>query len=469
MEAILTSVLLFAHLNRFVNFVNSFEIIPFGDLEKGEIKDMFENFDGNLLPEIFNTDNLKSYDNIVNIHQLLSPLTTSKCFIVINNLKGVNIPENIYPVILRNIQPAIFKLNEWHTDFMWIPKEIPKVYYINENATTVRWSYPCILSKFMEGIDPEIGLDYGKYQSYCVKIAKQKLSVNSKLWSCEVQVNLFLPKYTVSIVTLPKMFNEWETGKTELHLTSVPPLEIFVEESVEIYTNFKFIRWNEGRFEEYAADQHIVHNFVPSIPVFVTGKTTQIKKYLDKSFTIENVYIISTCKTCMEFRIQINKQSMKTWMDISWNDILQISKPKQDSIKFWKRKFRMIGFTPIENDLFRHLDNCENVYKQNGALGRPDVQEKRDLALHAFTMAIMTAAKNFSYNTMREFGSHYLLFTSCQRIFTTAQVGNTHCTITSKQIHYDLSVAVIVVYRRLHFKNSLTFSTYMFGFLLGYF
>ncbi len=88
-------------------------------------------------------------------------------------------------------------------------------------------------------------------------------------------------------------------------------------------------------------------------------------------------------------------------MHISWKEIIYISRPKPIDSTFWK--FSQFGVTPLENDIFEHLDKCENVYMKNGALGRPNFPEKRDSALHAFTMAIMTAARNFTYTSDGKF------------------------------------------------------------------
>lgn len=138
-------------------------------------------------------DNWNSLSVPVDLSQL-SNFEGSKCLISMDNFLNSPLIKIMFPVIIRNPIIAAYKDEDYTMSFLgWVPEQMPvSLNQINNSEAIAK---PEVLNRLIDG--------------RCLSINLGKLILNSRVWKCQLRVDLF-PPYLES-PKLPTMF-EYMSG-----------------------------------------------------------------------------------------------------------------------------------------------------------------------------------------------------------------------------------------------------------------
>jgi len=137
----------------------------------------------------------EEYPSIENLHDYLEPF--SNCFVHIKNHKGVDIHPTTVPIILSEMEALLWRHNysKYNYDNLASEKIIPvqkltqKGKYVHNKINSFI-DFNCTSGFFIK--TPQ---DHWKvsYTGYCLAINHTHFVMNSRPWSCQVQLDIFAP------------------------------------------------------------------------------------------------------------------------------------------------------------------------------------------------------------------------------------------------------------------------------------
>lgn len=155
---------------------------------------------------------------IENLDRPLSALTNKHCFVVIDNVRQLDVPaigEN--PVILRSIVPVVAVVAKAPAKLFYGPR-----FLTNKNFTSEEYNVSCPLSRFLL---PE------SLNVFCLRLNIGRYWRRIKPWNCNVQIGLFPLSYYYKIYgTLLNHYSVQNLRPLTLFPDLSPGVQIFVME-----------------------------------------------------------------------------------------------------------------------------------------------------------------------------------------------------------------------------------------------
>ncbi len=191
-------------------------------------EDSFEKIPYHILTHNNGTSSPATPKTVENLELDLKHFGNDNCLIAINNFLEADIQiNNQVPVILRQfglviLHSEIQSFPSSDSDLIWAPKEhlalIDGNYMVNDDYDII---LNCHISKYFA----PLGIRNSRH-GYCVGLNPTKFSSASKPWSCEVQIDLFMPK---KLFDAGKHTHIFRSGVLQSISSSMPKLNIMVD------------------------------------------------------------------------------------------------------------------------------------------------------------------------------------------------------------------------------------------------
>ncbi len=145
---------------------------------------------------------------IQNIHTVLEGFQTDHCLHLIDNWQGVDINQtSAIPFIIRKLEQAFsHRKIRWqdqeYLDQLLIPSQnsFMKGNFSQQNLTKAKY-HNCPTSKLYYPLIAD-----GINEAFCVDLDHGMFQLKSKLWQCEIQLNLLMPDHLLKNHNFPGFF-----------------------------------------------------------------------------------------------------------------------------------------------------------------------------------------------------------------------------------------------------------------------
>jgi len=195
----------------------------------------------------------------INLQPILENLSLDHCLIVLNNFESVDLVRGSFaPIILRQFDFTLLsrKPDNPHApngkyefkSFTWIPKQYFKDIIgsynisINHFEDADQLMHNCPHSKHFAPIPIT---DQGS-DALCVDLDLVQLSVSSKSWQCQVQLDIFMPQNLLQIARYTQIFGIMSPGNYNLLPILRPTINILVDSkrSPKKYRSLDLLMWS---------------------------------------------------------------------------------------------------------------------------------------------------------------------------------------------------------------------------------
>ncbi len=205
----------------------------------------------------------QTYSIVNNLNTFLSKVTTGRCLIVLNNFKGVDLPPfSSTPILQRRFSLALLShLQEdffsfEFTDIVWAPpgtRNFTKGFFElpTEGQKTFIATHPCPVSRI---ITPIILGEFFLNTCYCVGIDLNAFVHASKLWQCQIQVDLFIPNYLLEVAKFTQIFRDKELPLNYFAPSTVPQLNILIHSELNLNEIGAMYKWTNRDDASVASD-----------------------------------------------------------------------------------------------------------------------------------------------------------------------------------------------------------------------
>lgn len=248
----------------------------------------------------------KNYTFIENLNTILDQFEKNKCLVVVNNFQGVQIyPIKRTPIILRQIGLALLSIypkNKWdgqtvNTELVWAPHgtyyNVSSSIKVPADDLKVKTRHPCPTSTIFTPtlFGSYTGLNHG----FCVGIDLDLFIRASKLWQCQIQVDLFRPEFLFEIGKPVQIFRSIENEYSKFLPSTVPQINMLVHSYPLKYKSSRLHHWVTVPGNDIEKD---VSSFYIRTDTQLTALATCISKSFWMSCYIENLNVLKPCVQC---------------------------------------------------------------------------------------------------------------------------------------------------------------------------
>ncbi len=281
------------------------------------------------------TSSLATPRNVENLHSILEHFGNDKCLVAINNFLGADIQMNPHvPVILRRFELVIvhsemlpdigFKYLTEKNILIWAPKE--RLAEINGNYT-VELTDEIILNCYISQYFTPMSYKSTK-NGYCVGLNPIKFSSSSKPWSCEVQIDLFMPHKLFQLGKFTQIFRCWNCYPFQV-ASSMLKINILVGErmTLEAFDAVAVVNWMSREPSSRRSFVDDESDFQLPTDRILFGYVNCVKTGIIRSFNcrIPNFDILFPCTECKNAYFQ----EELTFGELSIDSIKFLDKRKQ--------------------------------------------------------------------------------------------------------------------------------------------
>ncbi len=278
------------------------------------------------------------YSPVKNLNRLLEKFANEKCLIVINNFRGVHLIASRYTaLILKQFNLAILtqsldyklpSIARYH--LLWAPPELSLITNSTlrepEQKSYKKQFLRCSASKLF--LPVELGV--ASNTDHCTAIHKNEFLKTSKLWQCEIQLDLFIPNYLLELGKITHIFRDHE-GKGRMFVPSnIPQLNVLVHlDPIPVHST-KLHQWLNRKVVMYASESSYL-DIVTDIQISASTQCRTKFSLGRSSCNIESMYVLKPCTHCSDV-VEFVPLKMKKF---SMEYILSSKFPKHNDGVMW--------------------------------------------------------------------------------------------------------------------------------------
>lgn len=326
---------------------------------------------------------------VLNLNQMLDPLSSQKCFVLIDNFNGIDFQEITHPVILRRLvrsQRNVITKEKFESSShsVWMLSTISEPRFINTTKNIVHSS----LSKFLREVGT-IRINKPTNKDVFVRLDHFLFASQTKPWNCQVQI-LLGPSpegnHAVALPKSPKIFQfilpalfymKWLPSR-------VPHVSIMIshKKHVDTLKNTHFKEWMKNIDLE---GRPVNDLYMVVTTEIIRDQTCTIRAICDVKANLESVHILRLCYAC-----RATPQLLMNMVDLTRISFSQLEPlEKLSTLAFPRPDQRIIWITKLFDQLVCAAGTTSGLtYFRRIFLSRSQ-RQKLSLSLSHIWMSLM--------------------------------------------------------------------------------